>query len=98
MNERVFRSATFDGDKIWLKVVNASGEPQKLRAELKNFGKKKSAHVITLSDEDEFVINEIGTNYGAKHNIVPVESDVAIRDNVLDVSLDKNSVTVFVIE
>ena len=98
VNERVFRSATFDGDKIWLKVVNASGEPQKLRAELKNFGKKKSAHVITLSDEDEFVINEIGTNYGAKHNIVPVESDVAIRDNVLDVSLDKNSVTVFVIE
>ena len=98
VNERVFHSATVDGDTIYFKIVNASGEPQKIRAELKNFGKKKKAHVITLSDEDEMVINEIGTNYGAKHNIVPVESEVAIRDDVLDYALDKNSVTVFVIE
>ena len=98
VNERVFHSATVDGDKIYFKVVNASGEPQKIRAELKGFGKKKKARVITLSDEDEFVINEIGTNYGAKHNIVPVESEAAIKDDVLDYALDKNSVTVFVIE
>ena len=87
-----------DGDKIYLKVVNASGEPQKLSAELKNFGDKKKAHVITLSDEDENVINEIGTNYGCKINIKPIESDVAIRDNVLETALDANSVTIFVIE
>ena len=98
VNERVFQSATMDGDKIYLKVVNASGEPQKLSAELKNFGDKKKAHVITLSDEDENVINEIGTNYGCKINIKPIESDIAIRDNVLETALDANSVTIFVIE
>lgn len=52
VNERIFQSATVDGEKVYLKVVNASGEPQKLRADLVNFGKKKKAHVITLSDED----------------------------------------------
>ncbi len=98
VNERIFQSATADGEKVYLKVVNASGEPQRMRAELKNFGKKTKAHVITLSDEDENVINTIGTNYGCKHNIVPAESDAPIHDNVLEVSLDKNSVTVFVIE
>ena len=98
VNERIFQSATVDGEKIYLKVVNASGEPQRLRAELKNFGKKKSAHVLTLSDDDENVINTIGTNSGCTHNIVPVESDAAIHDNVLEYSLDKNSVTIFVIE
>lgn len=98
VNERIFQSATVDGDTVYLKVVNASGEPQKMRAELKGFGKKKTARVIALADEDEFVINEIGTNYGAKHNIQPVESETAIKDGILDYSLDKNSVTVFIIE
>ena len=98
VNERIFQSATVDGEKVYLKVVNASGEPQKLRADLVNFGKKKKAHVITLSDEDENVINTIGTNYGCEHNIVPVESEAALHDNVLEYSLDKNSVTIFVIE
>ena len=98
VNERVFQSATFDEDKIYLKVVNASGEPQKLRADLVNFGKKKKAHVVTLSDEDENVINEIGTNYGAKHNIVPREKNIKIAGNKLEYTLDKNSVTIFVIE
>ncbi len=98
VNERVFQSATVDGEKIYLKVVNASGEPQKMRAELKNFGTKKCARVISLSDDDENIINEIGTNYGAKHNIRPVETEISVRDNVLDYALDKNSVTIFVIE
>ena len=98
VNERIFQSATVDGEKVYLKVVNASGEPQKLRAELLNFGKKKKAHVVTLSDDDEYIINTIGTNYGCKHNIVPAESEAAIHDNVLEYSLNKNSVTIFVIE
>ena len=38
VNERIFQSATVDGEKVYLKVVNASGEPQKLRADLVNFG------------------------------------------------------------
>ena len=98
VNERVFQSATVDGEKIYLKVVNASGEAQPMRVDFKHFAKKKSAHVTTLADEDEFVINEIGTNYGAKHNIVPAEKDIAVGADGFDYVLEKNSVTVFVIE
>lgn len=98
VNERVFQSATFDEDKIYLKVVNVSGKEQKLEADIKNFGDRKKAHVVTLSDEDENVINEIGTNYGAKHNIVPREKNIKIAGNKLEYTLDKNSVTIFVIE
>ena len=98
VNERVFQSATYDKDKIYLKVVNVSGEEQDLAADIRNFGDKKRARVVTLSDDDENVINEIGTNYGAKHNILPREKNIKITGNKLEYTLDKNSVTVFVIE
>lgn len=98
VNERVFQSATTDGEKIWLKVVNASGTAQDLHVELKNFNKKTCAKVITLSDEDENVINEIGTHEGAKHNIVPSETNLKIGGDSFDYKLDKNSVTVFVLD
>mgnify|MGYP005765834203 FL=1 len=98
VNERVFQSATFDEDKIYLKVVNVSGKEQKMTADIKNFGGKKKARVVTLSDDDENVINEIGTNYGAKHNILPREKEISVAGNKLEYTLDKNSVTIFVIE
>lgn len=99
VNERVFQSATYGDDgKIYLKVVNVSGEQQLLNAEIKHFGEKVKAHVITLHHEDELVINEIGFRQGAKHNVVPVETDIRIEDNVLSYRLSDNSVTVFVIE
>ena len=69
-----------------------------MTADIKNFGDKKKAHVVTLSDEDINIINEIGTNYGAKHNIVPREKNIKIAGNKLEYTLDKNSLTVFVIE
>lgn len=62
------------------------------------FQQKTSAKVITLSDEDENVINEIGTNEGAKHNIVPTETNLKIGGDFIDYKLDKNSVTVFVLD
>ena len=46
----------------------------------------------------ENVINEIGTNYGAKHNILPREKEISVAGNKLEYTLDKNSVTIFVIE
>jgi len=98
VNERVFQSATFDEDKIYLKVVNVSGKEQKMTADIKNFGSKKKARVVTLSDDDENVINEIGTNYGAKHNILPREKEISVAGNKLEYTLDKNSVTIFIIE
>ena len=99
VNERVFQSATYDeSGKIYWKVVNVSGSEQKIEADIANFGDKKKAHIVTLSDEDENVINEIGTNYGAKHNVLPREKDIKIAGNKLEYTLDKNSVTVFVIE
>ncbi len=98
VNERVFQSATVDGEKICLKVVNASETEQELHVELKNFGKKTSAKIITLSDDDENVINEIGTEQGVKHNIVPQETNLKIGGDSFDYTLDKNSVTVFVLD
>ena len=94
----MFQSATFDEDKIYLKVVNVSGKEQKMTADIKNFGGKKKARVVTLSDDDENVINEIGTNYGAKHNILPREKEISVAGNKLEYTLDKNSVTIFVLE
>ena len=95
----MFQSATYDeSGKIYWKVVNVSGSEQKIEADIANFGDKKKAHIVTLSDEDENVINEIGTNYGAKHNVLPREKDIKIAGNKLEYTLDKNSVTVFVIE
>ncbi len=97
VNERVFQTATFDGDKIYLKVVNVSGEAQPMRAEIAGFGEKKSARVVTLADPDENVINEISDG-GVRCNICPQETAAEICGNVLEYTLAKNSVTVFVIE
>ncbi len=99
VNERVFQSATVGDDgKIYLKVVNVSGKDETLKATLKNFGTKTSAHVTTLWHEDETVINEIGVRAGKTHHIEPVQSDVAIQNNVLETTVKNNSVSVFVIE
>ena len=97
VNERVFQTATFDGDKIYLKVVNVSGEPQPMRAEIAGFGEKKTARVVTLADPDENVINEISDG-GVRCNIRPQETAAEICGNVLEYTLAENSVTVFVIE
>ena len=98
VNERVFQSATVDGDKIYFKVVNVTGKAQKIKAKLKNFGRKKKARAVILADDDENVINEIGTNYGVKYNIVPREENVSIEDDELEYKLPKNSAVIFVIE
>ena len=97
VNERVFQTATFDGDKIYLKVVNVSGEAQPMRAEIAGFGEKKRARVVTLADPDENVINEISDG-GVRCNICPQETAAEICGNVLEYTLAENSVTVFVIE
>ena len=98
VNERVFQSATIDGDKIYFKVVNVTGKAQKMKAKLKNFGRKKKARAVILADDDENVINEIGTNYGVKYNIVPREESVSIEDDELEYKLPKNSAVIFAIE
>ncbi len=97
VNERVFQSATTDGQKIYLKAVNVSGEEQEICAEIKNFATARHVRVVTLADDDENVINEIGTNSGAKHNIVPKESEFMFEGGAFRYTLRKNSVTVFVI-
>ena len=98
VNERVFQSATVDGDKIYFKVVNVTGKAQKMKAKLKNFGRKKKARAVILADDDENVINEIGTNYGVKYNIVPREESVSLEGDELEYKLPKNSAVIFVIE
>ncbi len=99
VNERVFQSATVGNDgKIYLKVVNVSEEDEELCAELRNFGEKTKAHVMTLWDEDVTVINEINVKAGKKDNIAPAESEISIENNELRTLIKKNSVSVFVIE
>ena len=78
-------------------MVNVSGEPQPMRAEIAGFGEKKRARVVTLADPDENVINEISDG-GVRYNIRPQETAAEICGNVLEYTLAKNSVTVFVIE
>ncbi|MDE7296289.1 MAG: hypothetical protein K2N84_03395, partial [Clostridia bacterium] len=99
VNERIFQSATVgEAGKLYLRVVEVSGQDETLTATLVNFGDKKKAKVTTLWHEDETVINEINMRAGKTCNIVPVESEIAIEKGVLKAKLKNNSVNVFVIE
>ena len=99
VNERIFQSTTVGDDgKIYLKVVNVSGKDETLEASLTGFGAKKKARVTTLWHEDVTVINEIGVKSGKTHNVVPVQSEIAVQGNLLKATLKNNSVNVFVIE
>ncbi len=99
VNERVFQTASFDdAGKIYLKVVNVSGEEQELDADIANFGVKTKAKCIMLANDDPSVVNEIGVRQGVTYHIQPTESEVAIEENKLRYTLPKNSVTIFVIE
>ncbi len=99
VNERIFQSTTVGDDgKIYLKVVNVSGEDEELTADLVNFGTKCKASVTTLWHEDPTVINEIGVKFGKRHNIEPTKSEIAVKDNVLTATLKNNSLNIFVIE
>lgn len=99
VNERIFQSATVGDDgKIYLKVVNVSGKDEELSAEIVGFGKREKAHVTTLWHEDVTVINEIDMKAGKQTHVAPTESDLTIKDNVLQATIKNNSVNVFVIE
>ena len=63
VNERVFNSVTVGDDgKIYLKVVNVSGQDEEMEADLVNFGPKSKVTQTTLWHEDPTVINEINKN------------------------------------
>ncbi|MGN1234687.1 MAG: alpha-L-arabinofuranosidase C-terminal domain-containing protein, partial [Christensenellaceae bacterium] len=98
VNERVFQSATFDEHGIYLKCVNVSGEAQDFEVNISSFGEMTKAHMYLLHDKDPLVTNEIGMRSGVENNIVPIESEIAIRDNKLCFHLEDNSFAVLVIE
>ncbi len=99
VNERLFWSATAGEDgKVYLKVVNVSGQDEEMEAVLSNFGQKSRATVTTLWDEDPTVVNEIGEKFGKRINIQPATDHLEVKDNRLCAKIKNNSVCVFVIE
>lgn len=99
VNERIFQSVTVGNDgKIYLKVVNVSGNDEEMQAELIGFGKRENVKVTTLWHEDETVINEIGAKQGKTENIYPVYTTAKVVDGKLTATLKNNSVNIFVIE
>ncbi|HIZ73055.1 MAG TPA: hypothetical protein H9964_05710, partial [Candidatus Gallimonas intestinavium] len=99
VNERVFNSVTVGDDgKIYLKVVNVSGQDEEMQADLVNFGAKSKVTQTTLWHEDPTVINEIKMKAGKTHNIEPSVTEYALDGNVLKATVKNNSVNVFVIE
>jgi len=99
VNERIFNSATVgDDDKIYLKVVNISGQKETLHVDLKNFSKKTKARITKLYSDDPSVINEISPKQGMVENCVPTFESMPIIGDSFDYVLEDNSVNVLVIE
>ena len=99
VNERVFNSVTVGEDgKIYLKVVNVSGQDEEMEADLVNFGPKSKVTQTTLWHEDPTVINEIKMKAGKTHNIEPTVTEYALEGTALKATVKNNSVNVFVIE
>ncbi len=99
VNERVFNSVTVGDDgKIYLKVVNVSGQDEEMEADLVNFGSKSKVTQTTLWHEDPTVINEIKMKAGKTHNIEPTVTEYVLEGTALKATVKNNSVNVFVIE
>lgn len=90
--ERVFASANLDGETLYLKVVNASAQPEPLEGVV--IGHKSGrASVVVLGGEPEGE-NEIGDREGFCERVTPVTETIDVKDG-LRYTLKPYSLTIF---
>jgi len=96
-NKDVFHSVTADETKVYAKLVNAENFEKKVLVKLDALKVANKAEIITLTGEDELV-HKPNVNTKEKEWVVPVSNKLAVKNNVLEVVLPANSVTVAVFD
>ena len=93
----IFHSVTVDETKVYAKLVNPESFEKKVLVKLENLHVANKAEVITLTGGEELV-HKPNVNTKEKEWVVPASNKLTVKNNVLEVVLPANSVTVVVFD
>lgn len=96
-NRDVFHSVTRDGERLYVKLVNADAVAKPTRVELKDLAPASACKLVTLTGDPELV-RVPNVNRKNDEKVRPTESVPSFEDSAVTVTLPPHSVQVLVWE
>ncbi|MEY8738920.1 alpha-L-arabinofuranosidase C-terminal domain-containing protein [Bacillales bacterium AN1005] len=95
-NRDIFHSVTKDDNHVYVKLVNADPFAKETKLEIKDLQVDTAGKMITVTGE-ESLVHTPNVNKKNAEQIVPIETQISLKDNGAVVKLAANSVNVLVL-
>ncbi|SER44751.1 Concanavalin A-like lectin/glucanases superfamily protein [Gracilibacillus ureilyticus] len=96
-NDEIFHSVTKDDNHVYVKMVNADPFEKTTEISLKDIKVNSTAKMITVTGS-ESIVHQPNVNKKDAEQVVPVETELELKDEGTVVTLSANSVTILVLD